>query len=283
MIDGADMAEDRQAAPAKQQNGHPRHRGGWWLRLRALWSGLGPAGPLLLLACAGPLAGLFVVGATAPGWLPWFDGAARPGWQSLPTVLGFWLLGSALAAFCMLPTHATSLVAGYLFGTALGSLLGWLVVVLAAALGFAVWHRLVGARVVDALARSPKAIVVHRALLGRGFWRATWLIALLRLSPIMPFAATNVLMASLRVPLPTFLLATVVGVTPRSIAVAWIGAELSELDWQAGGNRWMTVLAIVATVVVVVLVGRFAKAALRRETEQAMLGPRDEQRGGRAP
>jgi uncharacterized membrane protein YdjX (TVP38/TMEM64 family) len=107
---------------------------------------------------------------------------------------------------------------------------------------------------------------VHRALLGRGLLRTVWLIVLLRLSPVMPFAATNVLLAAFGVRPWTFLLATVVGTTPRAIGAALVGAELSELDWRAGGGAWSTWLAIAATVLAVVVVGRLARAALRRET-----------------
>jgi uncharacterized membrane protein YdjX (TVP38/TMEM64 family) len=62
-----------------------------------------------------------------------------------------------------------------------------------------------------------------------------------------------------------FFTATALGVTPRAIAVALIGAGLAELDMQRGGSQWLTVVAIVATVVMLVVVGRIAKAALRAE------------------
>src|SRR5690606_39474392 len=41
-----------------------------------------------------------------------------------------------------------------------------------------------------------------------------------------------------------FVIATSIGVAPRSIAVSIIGAGLSELDWQAGDNVWITVIAV---------------------------------------
>jgi len=227
-------------------------------RLRRLLRDLGPAAPLFFVACAGPLLGVLVVAATVDTWVDWFGDDAG-------SVVAFWLLGAAMAAGCLLPTHATSLVAGYLFGVWLGSLLAWLVVVLAAAIGFSIWTRLCGSRAVQAIAHSPKAVRVHDALLGRGYWRTVWLITLLRLSPVMPFAGTNLLMAAFGVRASVFLLATVIGTTPRAIAVAVIGGELSELDWTKGGNVWTTVVAIAATVVAVVVVGRIARAALRRE------------------
>ena len=117
----------------------------------------------------------------------------------------------------------------------------------------------------DAVAASDDAQRVHGALLGRGFGRTVWLIALLRLSPVMPFAATNLLMAALGVRAAAFLSATAIGIAPRSIGVALVGAQLSELDWRAGGSVWSNVLAVAATLVVLWWVGRAARRALRQE------------------
>ena len=94
-----------------------------------------------------------------------------------------------------------------------------------------------------------------------------WLVALLRLSPLMPFAATNVLMAALGVRPAAFLCASSVGIAPRVIGVALVGAQLSELDWRAGGGAWSSALAVVATLIVVWWVGKAAGRALRREVE----------------
>ncbi|MBL8728024.1 MAG: VTT domain-containing protein [Planctomycetes bacterium] len=237
----------------------PPPTSGLLARARRLLVDLGPTAPLLLVATVGPLLGVVALTATSAWWLPWFR-------HDLASVLTFWLGGAVAAAACLLPTHATSLVAGFLFGGVLGSVVAWLVVVLAASLAFAVWQRWVGARAVRALADSPRAVAVHRALLGRGFLRTVWVIALLRLSPVMPFAATNLLLAAFGVRPLTFLLATVLGTTPRAIGAAVVGAGLSDLDWSADGGAWSTWLAIAATLLAVVVVGRSARRALQRET-----------------
>lgn len=228
-------------------------------RVLACWRGLGPAGPLLLLAGGGPIVGLFALVATASTWLPWFEagGAAEAG--------AFLALGVVLAAACLTPTHATSLVAGYVFGALGGATLGFSVVLLAAALGRGLFARVVGGSVLEAIAASDNARRVHEAMLGQGFGRTVWLVALLRLSPLMPFAATNLLMASFGVRPTAFLCATALGIAPRSVGVALVGAELSELDWQASGSLWSSILAIAATVGVLWWVGKVAGHALRRE------------------
>lgn len=234
----------------------------WLARIRSIVRGLGPAGPWLLVAAGGPLLGLMVLIATSSTWLPWFG-------EGLDSALVFWGVGAVMAGLCMVPTQVASLVAGYLFGAWLGTVVGLLVVLVAAIIGFQLWSRVVGSRVLEAISHEPKAARVHRALLGRSAGRTIWLIALLRLSPVMPFAATNLLMASFGVRGPVFLAATVIGVGPRLVAVSLIGAELSELDWQAAGSRWTTIVAIVATILFIVVISRIAKNALQRETAEA--------------
>ncbi|MFT4511460.1 MAG: putative membrane protein YdjX (TVP38/TMEM64 family) [Planctomycetota bacterium] len=205
---------------------------------------------------------MLVLTATSSTWLPWFG-------EGLDSALVFWGLGAVMAGLCLIPTQVASLVAGYLFGAWLGSVLGLLVVIVAAIIGFQLWSRVVGTRVLEAISNEPMAARVHRALLGRSAGRTIWLVALLRLSPVMPFAATNLLMASFGVRGPVFLAATVIGVAPRLVAVSLIGAELSEFDWDATGSRWTTIVAIVATILFVAVISRIAKNALQRETAEA--------------
>lgn len=231
----------------------------WWLRIRRILRGLGPAGPWLLVASGGPLLGLLVFAANSSFCLSWFG-------QGLDSMVMFWVLASLLAAFCLIPTHVTSLVAGYIFGALYGASIGLLVVILAAIIGFQLWSRMVGNRVLEAIAATPRVALVHRSLLRRSFWRTTFLVALLRLSPVMPFAATNLLMASFGVRPLAFLLATIIGVAPRCIGVSIVGAGLADFDWEAGGSWWSTVVAIVATILVISLISRAAKRALAHET-----------------
>lgn len=219
---------------------------------------LGPAGPLALAATIGPVLGVAVLIATAQRWLPLLDDGPTSALVYVP-------LAATAAAACLLPTHATSLLAGFVFGRGTGALVAWLVVVLGALLGHLLWRLLIGAATLRAIARSPRARRIHRELLGRGFWQSAWLITLLRLSPVMPFAATNLVFAALGLGLRTFLVATAVGITPRAVGAALIGAELSALDWNARGGGWLTALSIAATVLVLWVVGRAARAALRQE------------------
>jgi uncharacterized membrane protein YdjX (TVP38/TMEM64 family) len=221
-------------------------------RARAAVAGLGAAGPLFVVASVGPLLGATALAASAGAWLPLL--AADVG-----SAAAFVVLGVLAAAACALPTHATSLVAGFVFGHVAGAGLALLVI------GYLLLGRLAGGALRASVLAAPKARAVHDALLGRGEARAGWLIALLRLSPLLPFAATNLLLAALGVRLGTFFCATIVGNTPRAVAMALVGAELQAFDLAAGPGQGWRALAIAASLLVVVAVARIARRALQRE------------------
>lgn len=227
-------------------------------RLRAAVAGLGAAGPLFVVATVGPAAGAAALAATSGAWLPLLGPDAG-------SAAAFAALGVLAAAACALPTHATSLVAGFVFGHVAGAGLALLVIALAAVLGYALLGRLAGGALRASVLAAPKARAVHEGLLGRGTARAGWLIALLRLSPLLPFAATNLLLAALGVRVGTFFLATVVGTAPRAVAMALVGAELQAFDLAAGPGEGWRALAIAASLLVVVAVARIARRALQRE------------------
>ena len=125
------------------------------------------------------------------------------------------------------PTHLLSLVCGWS--------LGW------------PW----GAAVLEAVTRaSPR--------------RAAWLIALLRLSPIVPYGATNVLAAAVAVPGKPFVLGTALGLAPRVAVVAGLGAGLESLDLSQPTNWTLAAIGMTATLLLILTLGWVTRDALRR-------------------
>lgn len=235
-------------------------------RIRGLWRfgrELGAVGPLAAFAVAGPVGGAAVLVASSGVWYSALEASG------LAAV--FWLLGATavLAGLSLVPTHATSLVAGMLFGSAAGSLLAMAGIAGAASLGYFVLRRLVGDRAILALARRPKAAAVHAALVGRRGHHVAGLLALIRLSPVMPFAGTNLLMAASGIGFGAFLGGTLLGIAPRVVAVAVAGAGLEELDLSRGADQRLAVLGLLATLVVLAVLGRIAGRALARATADA--------------
>jgi uncharacterized membrane protein YdjX (TVP38/TMEM64 family) len=234
------------------------------VRLRTLRSlgQLGPLGPLAVFTALGPLAGATVLAATSQHWYPPLAALG------LGAVL--WLIGATvvLAGLSLTPTHATSLVAGLLFGATTGIAVALAGTLGAALLGFSVVRRIVGERLLDQLAHSPRARAVHDDLMRRSGWRAASILALVRLSPLMPFAATNLLMAALGVRARVFIVGTLVGISPRIVAVVIAGAGLAELDLSTTADARLAAIGLVATVGALGVIGWLAKRALARAAER---------------
>lgn len=116
-----------------------------------------------------------------------------------------------------------TVLCGFLFGIVPGALI-------------AVASASTGAAIVFSLGRGPASDLLRRragprlAGLAEGFRRdAFGYIAFLRLLPIFPFWLTNLAPAAFGVPLRTFLLATVLGLSPGALVYATTGAAIEDV------------------------------------------------------
>lgn len=222
---------------------------------------LGKVTPIAFMTTVLPICGsllLLTVAIPLGAWL-------RENWE-VGSML--FLLGTVF--FCglsLLPTNVIGVISGWAFSFELGIAVLITGIVAAATVSFLIHSRVVGDKLPQVFGAHPKAQAVYQALVGQELWRTTLIISLLRLSPAMPFALTNFLMASARVPLRAFIVGTFFGMLPRSSAVVYVGAGLSELDFNNPDNSWMLVFGIAATVAVVIVVGTISKHALERLTK----------------
>lgn len=225
-----------------------------WLRDTLVRFGV--LGPAVLFTGLGPLIGAFVLVGTSPLWLDEFLG------QGMTRVPVFLVLTAFLAGYSLTPTHASSLLGGMAFGVGGGSILSLLGIGMAAALGFLTLRPLLRDKATEALSHHPRAEVVHRELdRGHGL-RVIGLLALIRLSPVVPFAATNLLMSTTGIRLAPFLTGSLLGLAPRVIAVVWIGASLTELDLSQAADQRLMALGIVATVAVLWILRNVSRRGL---------------------
>ncbi|MFT4710613.1 MAG: putative membrane protein YdjX (TVP38/TMEM64 family) [Planctomycetota bacterium] len=216
----------------------------------------GAVGPVALFTGLGPIFGAFVLAATGSFWL---DDFLSLGAVQIPTFLA---LTAVLAAYSLTPTHASSLLAGMAFGVGLGTLMALLGIGMAAALGFVTLRFFLRDKAVEALSHHPRAEAVHRELGEGHFLRTIALLALIRLSPVVPFAATNLLMSTTGIRLLPFLAGSILGLAPRVIAVVWIGSSLTELDLSQAADQRVLVLGLVATFAVLWLLRKVSKRGL---------------------
>lgn len=202
---------------------------------------------------------LLVFAPAAGNWL-------RENWQigTIVYVLFVWLV----CGFALLPTNVIGILCGWAFGFPLGICLHMLAIVGASLISSFVLAPLAGNNLQDFLERHEKAKVLHKALLQKNFRRTTLIITLLRLSPAMPFALTNLLMAAARVPLSSFLIGTFIGMLPRSAAVVFFGAGISVLNFSEPFNIWLIVFGYIATIISVIIISYFSKKALAKMTAE---------------
>jgi uncharacterized membrane protein YdjX (TVP38/TMEM64 family) len=232
-----------------------------WLRK------LGPLGPLAILSVSiPPISGLLLLG-TINRVGPWLRDAQELG------VLLYFVAFTLLGGLALLPTYAQSMLGGWAFGVAIGFPVALGGFVGAALVGYALARRISGDRLEALLAQHTKWNAVYAALLRSGFLKAWLIVTLLRLPPNTPFAASNVAMAALRVPVVPFALGTAAGMAPRTLAVVYAGAGFATLDlanreqtgWFAGG--------LAATILAVVVIGWMANRALRKVEEASGATP----------
>ena len=127
-------------------------------------------------------------------------------------------------AFAITPTTFVAIVTGYYFGWAglAGMVLAY---ALASAIGYELAQRLDHGKLRHFLHLFPKA----EAVLGELQHQSWQLIVLTRLSPVLPFALMTFVLAIVGVPRRRFLVASVVGMLPRSLFFYWLGTEASDV------------------------------------------------------
>ena len=139
-----------------------------------------------------------------------------------------WIIAFVLAcftmAFALTPTTFIALLSGYF--------LGWKAFLplvfsywIASYIGYKIAQKIDGGRFLKILAEKPKVKQVLDNLQQDEFK----IILLARLSPILPFAVTNVLFSFAGTKIKNFLTAGFLGMLPRTILSIWIGTQAQEI------------------------------------------------------
>lgn len=150
----------------------------------------------------------------------------------------------ALGAFAFVPKTALTAAVGALFGVGPGLLVAVAGTMLGALLGFVVGCLLGGDALRPVLLRWGALATLDQRLASRAFAG----VLVMRLLPILPFAAVNLGVALSRVRWSQFALATLVGTLPAN--VAWVLAGASAVTPPSVG-LWLPAVAGVALLGVV--------------------------------
>lgn len=232
----------------------------YWQKFKAVIKRLGPAGPLAVVAATFPPLGGFVLIGFSSRIAVWLQSHDRAG------LLIYTMGGALLTALAVLPTYACAFLGGWTFGFWVGFPASMAAFCGGAMLAYEVNARAAGDRVVEIVREHPKWEAVRVALLGSGFLKTLWIITLLRLPPQSPFAATNFILATTRAPRGAYLLATLIGMAPRTAAAVWAAAHASKLDFADSRSIWGYVVGLLVTILIIAIIGRLANNAIKRVT-----------------
>ena len=247
------MSEDPSTAEASStEEAGSQTRGP--LRRRALVGALGIG--LMLIA------GLILVRS---GWLErgasfglaW---AREAGWAG-GLVMAASYVGCVVA---LLPSFPLTIGAGVVWGPLRATVMVLPVATLGCTLAFLCGRYLFRAPVEARVREDPRFVAIDRAIAEQGFV----LVFLLRVSPVLPYNLLNYALGVTRVGLGSYVLGSMLGMIPVTFMWAQIGATAGELSMHpdvpaSPEMKAIRVASLLATVVVVVLVTRLAKRALR--------------------
>jgi uncharacterized membrane protein YdjX (TVP38/TMEM64 family) len=234
-----------------------------WQHVTAFYRGMlrmGPAGVLTAIASVSPLIGGFVVLGLVQHIAPSIRAFGVLG--AAGYVVAFWALGG----FAVVPTYAYSGLAGWTFGIWMGFTLAMIAFAGAAYVGYVFADWMGAARAMRVIDEHARWQAIRRALVGQGFWRTLWIVALVRLPPTSPFSFVNFVMAIARVPMAAYILGTLAGLAPRTLAVVIAFANLEQLDFNRPQQTWLRIAGVAATFVVVYVITRIGQNAIREIT-----------------
>ena len=231
---------------------------------------LGPAGPASVFAAIGPAIGGFVLLGSIGIVGKWL---VERGPLGVVLYIGVFALTSG---FAILPTYAQAALGGWAFGAVWGTA-GAVAGLTGGAIIGCLLARSLGAQHVNStIDRYPKAAIVRDALAPathagsgpRGWLKTLGVITLVRIPPNSPFALTNMLLGSLRLPLSGVIIGTVVGMVPRTALVAYVASliegEFNKDAASAARPSWLFPVGIGVSLGVLFLLIALADRAIRR-------------------
>lgn len=202
---------------------------------------------------------LLPIGPWALRLVQWVQGAGAAG-------AGVFALAYVVASALLLPGSVFTLGAGFAYGPVWGALLISPVSALAATVSFLLGRFVARAWVSRKIARDPRFAAIDAAVGESGFK----IVALLRLSPVLPFNLLNYALGLTRVRLRDYVLGSWLGMLPGTVMYVYLGSLVTSATELVSGARpevgpWGRALyfgGLAATLLVTILITRLAKRAL---------------------
>ncbi len=181
----------------------------------------------------------------------------------------------------LLPTLAQAFLGGWVFGLALGIPAALVGFTGGGLLGYGIGRLVAQDRVERLIARHKKANTIRDALIGRGYARTLGIVTLLRVPPNSPFALTNLLLSSCRIPLAIYIPSVAIGMLPRTALVVGFGAaaaaqaaetgskDIQTLFTESGSGTYVMIGGIVLLLAIFALISWIANRALEQASRQS--------------
>lgn len=251
------IAADRLADMPEQDTQHPDSAS-------AIFRRLGPAAWLGVLWAFLPALGGFALLARVGDVSAWLRAHETGG---LFAYVGVFVVA---AGFGFLPTYAQAFVGGWAFGPVLGTVAALTGFVGAAVVGYFIARTVGRERVEAEIQRNIKARAVRDALVGAGALRTLGIVTLVRVPPNSPFSLTNLVLSTTGVPLWIYVIATAVGMLPRTALVVWLASQvegtLSKDAIKGAREPWMLGVSIGVAIVVLFLLVHIGNKAIEKVT-----------------
>ena len=207
-----------------------------------------------------------VIAALVAGWFlmpiedwsdtfqAWIEGLGSFGWMLFVAV---YVVGTVL----LVPGSVLTFAAGLAFGLGIGFPLVVVSATIGATLAFLIARHLAYDKVESLIQDRPKFKAIQSAV-GEGGWKV---VAMLRLSPVLPFNLQNYFYGVTDLKLRDYVAATFVGIMPGTLVNVYVGAAGKAASGEGASTLEWSFLAIglVATVVVAVIVTKKANARLK--------------------
>ena len=220
---------------------------------------------LKIAAAIVALALIVTVGREIPALLPPFTRwvASLGAWGPLAFIAGY-----SIAPVIFAPAFLLTIAAGAIFGFVKGVIYVMIGATIGATLAFLTGRYLARQFVEGLLTRDPRLLLIDRAVERHGFR----LVALLRMSPAVPFVLLNYALGLSRVKLLDYIAASI-GMLPVVAMYVYTGKVAGDLATLASGAAQprgamyyaMIGLGFVTTVGVSIYVTRIARQAIEQE------------------
>ena len=166
-----------------------------------------------------------------------------------------------VAALLFVPGSLLTIGAGLLFGLLWGTVLVSVAATVAAALAFLIARHLARARVQKLAKGNKRFAAIDDAIREKG-WKV---VALLRLSPLVPYSLSNYLYGLTAVSFGPYLLASWAGMLPGTLLYVYLGAAGRAAASRRSAGEWALLAAgLVATAAVTIILTRTARRKLKQ-------------------